>query len=284
MKSYFRHMLCIVALFLGTTSLAFAQNIVSGTIVDKDGPLMGASVHVKGTTNGTITDMDGQYSLEANLGDELEISYVGYITQNLKVVGNTLDITMVEDTEVLSEVVVTAMGIKRDRKALGYEVGEVKGAELTKAKETNVVNSLAGRVAGLVVEGTASGASGSTRVMLRGTTEMTGNNQPLYVIDGVPMDNTNFGSAGTEGGYDLGDGISSINPDDIESMSVLKGPAAAALYGSRASHGVILITTKKADTGDGQWSTMVRLPWSHNLASGIMYNKSMVWVLTDSTM
>ena len=254
MKSYFRHVLCIVALFLGTTSFAFAQNIVSGTIVDKDGPLMGASVHVKGTTNGTITDMDGQYSLEANLGDELEISYVGYITQNLKVTGNTLNVTMLEDTEVLSEVVVTAMGIKRDRKALGYEVGEVKGAELTKAKETNVVNSLAGRVAGLVVEGTASGASGSTRVMLRGTTEMTGNNQPLYVIDGVPMDNTNFGSAGTEGGYDLGDGISSINPDDIESMSVLKGPAAAALYGSRASHGVILITTKKADTGDSKWA------------------------------
>ena len=254
MKSYFRHMLCLIALFLGTTSLAFAQNIVTGTIVDQDGPLMGASVHVKGTTNGTITDMDGQYSLEANLGDELEFSYVGYTTQTLKVIGNTLNVTMKEDTEVLSEVVVTAMGIKRDRKALGYEVGEVKGAELTKAKETNVVNSLAGRVAGLVVEGTASGASGSTRVMLRGTTEMTGNNQPLYVIDGVPMDNTNFGSAGTEGGYDLGDGISSINPDDIESMSVLKGPAAAALYGSRASHGVILITTKKADTGDSKWS------------------------------
>ena len=129
MKSYFRHMLCIVVLFLGTTSLAFAQNIVSGTIVDKDGPLMGASVHVKGTTNGTITDMDGQFSIEANPGEELEISYVGYITQTLKVVGNTLNVTMLEDTEVLSEVVVTAMGIKRDRKALGYEVGEVKGAE-----------------------------------------------------------------------------------------------------------------------------------------------------------
>ena len=137
MKSYFRHMLCLVALFLGTTSLAFAQNIVTGTIVDKDGPLMGASVHVKGTTNGTITDMDGQYSLEANLGDELEFSYVGYVTQTIKVISNTLNVTMKEDTEVLSEVVITAMGIKRDRKALGYEVGEVQGAELTKAKETN---------------------------------------------------------------------------------------------------------------------------------------------------
>ena len=161
---------------------------------------------------------------------------------------------MTEDTEVLSEVVVTAMGIKRDRKALGYEVGEVKGEEFTKAKEVNVANSLAGRVAGLVVQGTAGGASGSTRVQLRGTTEISGNNQPLYVVDGVPLDNTNFGAAGKEGGYDLGDGISSINPDDIESMSVLKGPAAAALYGSRASHGVILITTKKANTGGEKWS------------------------------
>ena len=161
---------------------------------------------------------------------------------------------MSEDTEVLSEVVVTAMGIKRDRKALGYEVGEIKGDELVKAKEVNVANSLAGRVAGLVVSETAGGTSGSTRVILRGNTEITGDNQPLYVIDGVPLDNTSYGEAGTAGGYDLGNGLSSVNPDDIESMSVLKGPAAAALYGSRASHGVILITTKKAATGDAKWS------------------------------
>lgn len=254
MISEFRRVLCLIALFLGVTGIAFAQNMVTGTVVDADGPLIGASVLVKGTTRGTITDFDGNYSIEANIGDELEFSYMGYSAQTIPVTSNTIDVTMHEDTEVLSEVVVTAMGIKRDRKALGYEVGEVKGEDLTKAKETNVANSLAGRVAGLVVQGTAGGASGSTRVMLRGTTEMTGNNQPLYVIDGVPMDNTNYGSAGTEGGYDLGDGISSINPDDIETMSVLKGPAAAALYGSRASHGVILITTKKADTGDSKWS------------------------------
>ena len=253
MKAYFRYMLSLVVLLVGTTGLAFSQNIVTGTVEDADGPLIGASVLVKGTTVGTITDMDGQFSIEAKVGDELEFSYMGYTSQTHKVTGKTLNVTMSENTEVLSEVVVTAMGIKRDRKALGYEVGEVKGEELTKAKETNVANSLAGRVAGLVVQGTAAGASGSTRVMLRGTTEMTGNNQPLYVIDGVPMDNTAFGSAGTEGGYDLGDGISAINPDDIESMSVLKGPAAAALYGSRASHGVILITTKKANTGDAKW-------------------------------
>ena len=253
MKAYFRYMLSLVVLLVGTTGLAFSQNIVTGTVEDADGPLIGASVLVKGTTVGTITDMDGQFSIEAKVGDELEFSYMGYTSQTHKVTGKTLNVTMSENTEVLSEVVVTAMGIKRDRKALGYEVGEVKGEELTKAKETNVANSLAGRVAGLVVQGTAGGAAGSTRVVLRGATEMTGNNQPLYVIDGVPMDNTSFGQAGTEGGYDLGDGISAVNPDDIESMSVLKGPAAAALYGSRASHGVILITTKKAATGDSKW-------------------------------
>jgi len=253
MKSNMKRLFILVALFMGAASMAFAQNIVTGTVEDADGPLIGASVLVQGTTRGTITDFDGNFTIEANVGDKLEFSYMGYSAQTITVTGDPIHVTMSEDTEVLSEVVVTAMGIKRDRKALGYEVGEVKGEELTKAKETNVANSLAGRVAGLVVEGTAGGASGSTRVMLRGTTEMTGNNQPLYVIDGVPMDNTNFGSAGTEGGYDLGDGISAVNPDDIESMSVLKGPAAAALYGSRASHGVILITTKKANTGDAKW-------------------------------
>jgi len=254
MKIFFRKMLCLSVFLLGTAAMAFSQNTVTGLVEDADGPLIGASVLVKGTSVGTITDFDGQFTIEANVGDELEFSYMGYVSQTITVTDAPIHITMSENTEVLSEVVVTAMGIKRDRKALGYEVGEVKGEELVKAKEVNVANSLAGRVAGLVVQGTAGGASGSTRVMLRGATEMTGNNQPLYVVDGVPMDNTNFGSAGTEGGYDLGDGISAINPDDIESMSVLKGPAAAALYGSRASHGVILITTKKANTGDAKWS------------------------------
>ena len=254
MKTCFKYVFSLVVLLVGTTGLAFSQNIVTGTVEDADGPLIGASVLVKGTTVGTITDMDGQFSIEAKVGDELEFSYMGYTSQTHKVTGKTLNVTMSENTEVLSEVVVTAMGIKRDRKALGYEVSEVKGEELTKTKEVNVANSLAGRVAGLVVQETAGGASGSTRVMLRGNTEITGNNQPLYVIDGVPLDNTGYGQAGTEGGYDLGDGISSINPDDIETMSVLKGPAASALYGSRASHGVILITTKKANTGDAKWS------------------------------
>ena len=219
---------------------------VTGKVTDGSEPIIGASVMVKGTKGaGAVTDLDGNFELNVRPGTLIEVSYVGYKSQVLKA-RKGMTIVLKEDEKSLDEVVVTALGIKRDRKALGYGVGEVKGDELKKAKETNVINSLAGKVAGLVVSQTAGGASGSTRVVLRGNTEMTGNNQPLYVVDGVPLDNTNFGSAGTNGGFDLGDGISSINPDDIESMSVLKGPAASALYGSRASHGVILITTKKA--------------------------------------
>lgn len=258
---------CKYALFCGTFSLFMTggipqvyavvkpnisavqqqSNKVTGKVSDAMGPIIGASVVEKGTGNGTITDVNGNFSLNVKSGAILLINYVGYKPEEVKVGKEPLNITLEEDTKMLSEVVVTALGIKRERKALGYSVDEVKGEALTKAKETNVINSMAGRVPGLVVSQTAGGASGSTRVILRGSTEMTGNNQPLYVIDGVPLDNTNFGSAGTDGGFDLGDGISSINPDDIENMSVLKGPAASALYGSRASHGVILITTKRAN-------------------------------------
>ncbi|WP_455131333.1 SusC/RagA family TonB-linked outer membrane protein [Prevotella sp.] len=227
-------------------SVSNQTETVTGKVTDGSEPIIGASVMVKGTKGaGAVTDLDGNFELNVKPGTLIEVSYVGYKSQVLKA-RKGMTIVLKEDEKSLDEVVVTALGIKRDRKALGYGVGEVKGDELKKAKETNVINSLAGKVAGLVVSQTAGGASGSTRVVLRGNTEMTGNNQPLYVVDGVPLDNTNFGSAGTNGGFDLGDGISSINPDDIESMSVLKGPAASALYGSRASHGVILITTKKA--------------------------------------
>ena len=231
----------------GTSIVAAPDNnVVKGTVTDADGPLIGATVKVAGTTSGTVTDFDGNFSIQCKPGATLEISYVGYKTISVKA-QNGMKVMMEADGKVLSEVVVTALGVKRDRKALGYGLEEVKGEDLTKAKETNVINSLSGKVAGLVVQNTAGGASGSTRVLLRGNTEMAGNNQPLYVVDGVPLDNTNFGSAGEGGGYDLGDGISAINPDDIETMTVLKGPAASALYGSRASHGVILITTKKAE-------------------------------------
>ena len=258
---------------------------VTGTVNDAAGPVIGASVVEKGnTTNGTITDLDGKFTLKVTPGVTLVISYIGYKTMEIKAGKKPLNIVMAEDTKVLSEVVVTALGIKRERKALGYGVDEVKGESLTKAKETNVINSMAGRVPGLVVSQTAGGPSGSTRVILRGSTEMTGNNQPLYVIDGVPLDNTNYGSAGTSGGFDLGDGISSINPDDIENMSVLKGPAASALYGSRASHGVILITTKKAN-GKEKFSVEYNgtLTFDTQLAKWDDIQQVLVWVVTVHT-
>ncbi len=231
-----------------TLSLQAEPVVVKGVVKDNNGPVAGASVVEKDTTNGTVTDIDGQFQISVSPDATLVVDFLGYKTEEAPVNNRTfIEVSLTEDSQMLGEVVVTALGIKRDRKALGYGIAEVKGDLLTKAKETNVINSLAGRVPGLVISQTAGGPSGSTRVILRGSTEMTGNNQPLYVVDGVPLDNTNYGSAGTYGGYDLGDGISSINPDDIESMSVLKGPAASALYGSRASHGVILITTKRAN-------------------------------------
>ena len=219
---------------------------VNGVVTDALGPVAGAAVQAIGTNAGTVTDEKGQFELDVEPGTLLVVTCLGYKDINV-IASSGMQVVLTEDATALEEVVVTALGIKRDRKALGYALSEVKGDELNKAKETNVINSLAGKVAGLIINETAGGPAGSTRVLLRGNTEMTGNNQPLYVIDGVPLDNTNFGSAGLAGGYDLGDGISAINPDDIENMTVLKGPAASALYGSRASHGVILITTKKAE-------------------------------------
>ena len=219
----------LLMIFAALSLSVSAQTItLNGNVKDTTGePIIGASIVEKGnTTNGTITDLDGKFTLNVAPGATLVISYIGYKTIEIEASKKPLNIVMAEDSKVLNEVVVTALGIKRERKALGYGVDEVKGESLTKAKETNVINSMAGRVPGLVVSQTAGGPSGSTRVILRGSTEMTGNNQPLYVIDGVPLDNTNYGSAGTSGGFDLGDGISSINPDDIENMSVLKGPAA----------------------------------------------------------
>ena len=252
----------LILLSAGTTSLTANGNSerlllleieqqswkISGIVIGEDGaPLIGATVKVKNQNGGTVTDADGAFQLSVPPRATIAISYVGYETKELSLTkaGALKQIVLHSDSKLLDDVVVTALGIKRERKALGYAIGEVKGEELTKAKEVNVINALAGKIPGLVISQTAGGPSGSSRVLIRGNTELTGNNQPLYVVDGIPLDNTNFGSAGQFGGYDLGDGISSINPDDIENISVLKGPAASALYGSRASHGVILITTKK---------------------------------------
>ena len=226
----------------------------TGTVVDAMGPVIGASVVVKGTTNGTITDFDGNFSLAGvNKGAILEISFIGYATQEVTWEGKALNITLQEDTQQLDEVVVTALGIKREKKALGYAMQEVKGDALIAARETNVANALSGKVSGVQIIRSSNGPAGSSKIQLRGSNSVTGLNQPLIVVDGVPMDNFT-GAANNDfwnPSADMGNGLSDINPEDIESMSVLKGASAAALYGSRAGNGVILITTKKGRENPG---------------------------------
>ncbi|WP_235297082.1 SusC/RagA family TonB-linked outer membrane protein [Portibacter marinus] len=231
-----------------------AQQTVTGTVTGTDGfPLIGANVTEKGTTNGTVTDLDGNFSLQVQDGATIVVSLIGFEAAEYSVAGQTnFDITL-EEGVALDEVVVTALGITRDKKALGYSVTEVDGGDFTEARENNVINSLAGKVAGVNVTSAATGPGGSSRVIIRGNTALdpNANNQPLYVVDGVPINNDNLGSAGMWGGTDLGDGISNINPDDIETMTVLKGASATALYGSRGQNGVILITTKKGSKRKG---------------------------------
>ena len=211
-------------------------------------PLPGATVLVEGTQNGVSTDFDGNYSINASNGDTLVFSFVGYTNQSV-VVGSSATVNVsLQPDNALSEVVVTALGVKRNVKAVGYSITQVGGEELSDNKTTNAINALQGKVAGVMVTGGSMGAKGSSRVVIRGASSLNGNNQPLYVIDGITINNDNLGAAGMWGGTDYGDGVSSINPDDIESVSVLKGGAAAALYGSRASNGVIIINTK---TGAG---------------------------------
>ncbi|WP_255584666.1 SusC/RagA family TonB-linked outer membrane protein [Zunongwangia sp. SCSIO 43204] len=239
-------------LVMGFVQLANAQQQeVSGTITEAETgmPLPGVTVLEKGTSNGTSTDFDGNYTITVSDGATLVLSMVGYQKLEISVASGEFDASLQTDTEALDEVVVTALGIKRSEKALGYALTEVGGDELSDVKQVNAINSLQGKVAGLNVTGAATGPAGTSNVLIRGISSVGGNNQPLYVVDGIPIDNTNLGSASQWGGSDFGDGISSINPDDVESISVLKGGAAAALYGSRASNGVILINTK---TGRGQ--------------------------------
>jgi TonB-linked SusC/RagA family outer membrane protein len=243
----------VVALFAPFAMMAQAVS-VSGTVTSsEDGlPMPGVSIIVVGTTNGTSTDFDGNYSIEANNGDQLEFSFIGYASKTVAVSGASINVTLSPDAAALDEVVVTALGISREKKSLGYAMQEVGGEELTKAKPENIVNSISGKVAGVQVK-TSTNMGGSSNIVIRGSSSLTGNNQALFVIDGIPVDNsTNNDSGQTSGrsGYDYGNPVSDINPDDIESMSVLKGAAATALYGSRAANGVILITTKRGKEGD----------------------------------
>ncbi len=226
----------------------------TGVVFDEAGdPLIGVSVSIEGKGAVGVTDLDGRFSVKAKPGQTLKFTYVGLAPETVKVPADGQPVTVVlkEDSKQLSEVVVTALGIKRATKSLTYNVQEVKASELTTVKDANFVNSLAGKVAGLNINASSSGPGASAKVVLRGSKSLSGNNNALYVIDGIPMPNLsdldqpedNFSGMGQSG-----DGASMINPEDIESMSVLSGAAASALYGSQASNGVILITTKKGNT------------------------------------
>ena len=244
-------------ILLGILSMAvlpaFSQTeTVSGTVRSADGVLPGVNVLIKGTSRGTTTDAEGKYSIGVTQGDVLVFSFIGYVQQEVPADGrSTIDIQLESDTRQLEEVVVTAFGIEREKKALGYSVQEVQAEELTEAREVNVLNSLKGKVAGVHINPTSGGPGGSSYVVIRGNSSLTGNNQPLFVVDGVPIDNQTLDPANIGSGIDYGDGIGNLNPDDIESISVLKGPSAASMYGARGANGVILITTKTGDEGKG---------------------------------
>lgn len=240
--------LTLVAMFAVFALNAQERDLsITGVVTDTDGvPLPGVSIVEVGTVNGTQTDFDGSYSIEVPVGSTLRFSYLGMKTETRTVgTATILNIKMQEDLNQLSEVVVTALGIEKSKKALGYSAQEIDGDAFSEARETNIASSLAGKVAGVHVSNIATGAGGSSRVVIRGNSSISGNDAPLYVVDGIPIDNQNIDPADyAAGGVDYGDGISGINPDDVESMTVLKGPNAAALYGARAANGVILITTK----------------------------------------
>ncbi|WP_026461593.1 SusC/RagA family TonB-linked outer membrane protein [Adhaeribacter aquaticus] len=236
------------------SKIEVAASTITGKITSVAGEaLAGVTVLVKGTTTGTTSQADGSYSLStpANNGI-LVFSFIGFTSKEVPFNGNaTINVALADDSKALDEIVVTALGIKREKKALTYAVSEVGGENLNRAREINVGNALAGRVAGVTASGTSGGPAGSSRIIIRGNGSLNGNNQPLYVVNGMPITNNNQGSAGTFGGIDRGDGLASINPDDIESISVLKGGTAAALYGARAANGVILITTKSGSVQKG---------------------------------
>lgn len=278
-KSYALLFLLLSVMIIDTARAQDSQDYaLSGRITAKtDGSgLPGASILVKGTNRGTSTTSDGNFTLTVSPTSILVVSFIGYISQEIPVNGvKTLEIPLADDAAQLSEIIVTALGISREKKALGYSVQEIKGSQLTEARETNLVNSLTGKIAGVQVTGSNGAPGASSRMIIRGSSSIGSNNQPLFVVDGVPIDNGNYGS-GT--GVDYGNGAASLNPDDIENISVLKGPSAAALYGSRGANGVVLVTTKsgKGSKGIGvafntntSFDSPLRLPsWQNEYGQG----------------
>ena len=229
---------------------------VTGRVVDeKNEPLIGVNIRVEGTDDGTITDLEGKYVIKASIGSILSFTYIGYISSYVKIADkNVYNIQMSANVEALNEVVVTALGIKREQKALSYNVQQVKSDQLTNVKDANFINSLNGKVAGVNINSSSSGVGGASKVVMRGTKSIEQSSNALYVIDGIPMFNFGGGGSMENGSQGVTESIADINPDDIESISVLTGAAAAALYGSNAANGAIVINTKRGKVGKLQVS------------------------------
>ncbi|MDD4385885.1 MAG: TonB-dependent receptor plug domain-containing protein, partial [Bacteroidales bacterium] len=241
--------------FVGVSFLQAQTVQITGTVTStEDGtPLPGVTIQVKGTTIGVSSDLDGRYSIDApQTATTLVFRSIGFKTQEIVIGGKTvINAALESDMLSLEEIVVTALGISREKKSLGYAVQDVKGEELSKVRTQNVVSSLTGRIAGVQVTTASGQMGGGAKINIRGNTSLTKNNQPLFVVDGIPLDNSDYSYGATgAGGYDLGNLASDINPDDVESISVLKGASATALYGSRAANGVVMVTTKKGTPTD----------------------------------
>lgn len=248
------------------------KTTLKGHVTDENGePLIGATVNVKGTEERTVTDIDGNYTLRTSASHPTVIvSYLGYRNKELKASGSSnLDIIMQPDQQSIDEVVVTALGIKREKKMLGYSVQDIKADALNTTGDPSVTGALDGKVAGLQMNTASTGLGGSTKITIRGNSSLTDNNQPLWIVDGVPFTDDQTSEASAYGGYDRGGTSFDINPEDIESISVLKGPNAAALYGSRAGNGVILVTTKRG---------------SHKHGFGVSYSGNFTWSQAAETL
>ncbi|MFN8208718.1 MAG: SusC/RagA family TonB-linked outer membrane protein [Bacteroidales bacterium] len=279
-----KFLLILTLVLIGVIQVHSQAKRITGTVTSRDdgSTSPGVTVLIKGTTIGTITDLDGKYSIDVPEDAQILVfSYVGMKTVEVPISGRTLiDLVMEPDMVGIDEVVVTAIGIRRDEKSLGYSATQVKSDDITKSRQTSLMNSLQGKVAGVVITSSSGAPGASTKVILRGYTSIGGNNQPLYVIDGVPIDNTGSGNSmfldnnSATRSQDFGNRANDINPDDVESMTILKGASATALYGSRAASGVIMITTKSGQNNkklnvsistSATTSAPVRLPRLQNM-------------------
>ena len=263
MKKLF--LLTVLFVFVGVSTLFAQTRVITGTVtsaVAGEGPIPGVTVVVKGTTIGTTTDANGKYSITVPANaTTLVFSYIGMKSQDVAIAGRSvIDGMMQADLLGLDEVVVTALGISREKKALGYSVQDLGGEKIEKTKVSNIVNAFQGKLSGVQITNSDGGVASGVRILIRGVNSLSasGNNQPLFIVDGVPINNSTT-ETGAYGGRDYGNAASDINPSDVENISVLKGASAAALYGSRAVNGVVLITTKSGKSRTGQTGLGVTL-------------------------